>query len=189
MGKFRIYIKSKNFVWTRGRIILFVLIFTILIFGFENFLLKNIDDNVLNKTVGFIMILSFVLGLINNFFREELKGELSGYIIFSDEEIQIDKKTYHLNEIRSIKFEGYDFLDKIVLYNFPNGMFSIGVDNTLSIILNSGEVISVNFQKNYENELRKVKKQLTNYLDKNKLTKQNYIDTLDVNENIFHKIF
>ena len=181
--KFRIYEKSKNFVWTRGRIILYVLIFTLLIFGIENLSLKNIEDNLVNKTVGALMILSFLSGIINNFFREELKGKLTGIIIFSDDNIQIEQKTYLLNEIRLIKIEGYDYLDRIILYNFPNGMFSMGVDNTLTIILNSGEVIKVNFQRNYDYEMRKINKQLAHYLNEKKLIKENYINLL--NETFF----
>ena len=179
MGKFRIYIKSEKFVWTRGRIILYVLIFTLIIFGIEGLFVKKIENNIINKAVGIIMILSFILGIINNFFREELKGKLTGYIFFRDEEIQIDKKTFSLDKIRLIKFEGYDFLDKIILKNFPFGMFSMGINNKLIIILNSGEVITTNFQRNNETEMRKINEQLTNYLNKKKLNKQNYIDIIN----------
>ena len=178
MEKFRIYIKSDKFVWTRSRIILSVLISTLLAFGLEDLIFKEIQDNFINKIIMILMILSFGLGIINNFLKEELKGSLSGHIIFFNDKIQIANKTYLLTDIRLIKFEGYDYKDRIILSNFPSGMFSSGVDNTLIIILNSGQKVLTNFQRNSINDMRRIRKQAAIYMNQGKLIKQNYIDLI-----------
>ena len=174
VAKFRIYLKSNKIVWTRSRIILSVLLSTLLIFGLEKMILGEIKDNQTNEIIGYVMLISFALGIVNNFFREELKGKLTGHIIFFDEKIQISEKVYLLSEIKLIQIEGYDYFDRLILYNFPSGMFSSGVNNTLTIFLYDGNIITTNFQKNYEDEMRKINKQLTIYKNEGKLKLQSY---------------
>ena len=137
----------------------------------------------MNKVLFYLLLLFFSLGLINVFFKEELKGELSGEIIFTNEKIQIADKTFILDDIRLIKFSGFDYVDQPIIYNFPDGLFSNGVNNKLVIILHSGAVISTRFQRKYPNEMRKISKQLAYYYNSKKIIKQNYLDTL--NERIF----
>lgn len=183
MGKFRIYKKSERFVWTRSRIILAIILLILLIFGIEGFAVGEIRNNLFNKIVGYLMCFVFFAGIINNLFREELKGELDGTIIFENEKIQIGQEIFPIDEIRLIKFNGYDYVDMLITVNFPDGLFSNGVDNKLIIIFHSGKVITTAFQRNYETEMRKIIKELTHYYNEKKMIKENYLNT--INERIF----
>jgi hypothetical protein len=115
--------------------------------------------------------------------REELKGKLQGNIIFEKEKITIENNVYSLREIRLIKFYGYDYADMVITNNFPDGLFSNGVNNNLTIILNSGIIITVDFQRNHESDMRKIIHELNYYYKEGKMIKENYLNT--INEKIF----
>lgn len=183
VGKYRIYRKSEKFVWTRSRIILTIILSTLLIYEIEYLIKGALEDNLLNKIIGYLMFLSFFAGIINNLFKEQLEGKLEGLIIFENDNIKIDQETIYLGEIRLIKFNGFDYVDMLIIHNFPDGLFSNGVNNRVTIIFNSGKVITINFQRNYESEMRKIIKELTHYYNEKKMIKENYFDT--INERIF----
>ena len=183
MGKYRIYRKSEKFVWTRSRIILTIILSTLVIFGIEYLIEGNLRNNLFNKIIGYLMCIAFFAGIINNLFREQLKGKLEGLIVFENDIIKINQKTIYLDEIRLIKFNGFDYVDKLITHNFPDGLFSNGVNNRVTIIFNSGKVITTDFQRNYESEMKKIINELTHYYNEKKMTKENYLNT--VNERIF----
>lgn len=184
MGKYRIYKKSEKFVWTRARILLGLICVIALIYGVQYLVSKDIVFNLFNKALFVLLCLCLALGLINNFLREELKGKLQGNIIFEKEKITIENIEYCLTDIRLIKFYGYDYVDMVIANNFPDSLFSSGVNNNLTIILDSGIIISTNFQRNHESDMRKIIFQLNYYYEEGKMIKENYLKT--INEKTFY---
>lgn len=54
-----------------------------------------------------------ILGIINTFRREQLKGKLEGEIVLDFESITVEERKIKLKEIRLIKFELCDYQDKL----------------------------------------------------------------------------
>lgn len=160
-----------------------IILSTLLIYVIEYLIVGELGDTLLNKIIGYLMCLAMFAGLINNLFKEQLKGKLEGLIIFENDNIKIDQETIYLDEIRLIKFTGVDYVDMLITHNFPDGLFSNGVNNRVTIIFNSGKVKTTYFQRNYQSEMRKIIKELTHYYNEKKMIKENYLNT--INEIIF----
>ncbi len=179
MGQFSIYKKSEKLVWTRSRIILAALFFSLLIFDIEYLCYGEFKKNNFNYFIGGIMYVAFIAGMINNFFEEQLKGHLEGKIFFELDHIRIGDRVISLETINFIEFMLGDYKGMIITHNFPYGMFSAGVSNRVSLVLQSGEEITVIFQRNYETEMRKIIYQLMHYREKEKMTEKNYFYTIN----------
>ncbi len=115
--------------------------------------------------------------MINSLLRQQLKGKLEGEIIFDYEEIIIGEESYNLADIRLIKIDIRNYKGQLISSDAGFWeMFSNGVNNELTVILNSGQVIKCNFQLNYEREIIRANKELRNYVDEGKLLKKNYFE-------------
>ena len=173
MKSFRVFIKSEKFVFTRARVS-FWLFCLILIIGVY---IEKKEFKTLNEIVKYTSISLIIFGVINSFFKRQLKGKLKGNLIFNSDNITINDKIYPLEEIKSIKINLNDYKGQyigsinpaIFLENFSNG-----VNNEIIITLNTKEILKIYFQRETENEMISIHKFLRNYLDEGKLSRKNY---------------
>ncbi|MNY25261.1 hypothetical protein D3C86_1590320 [compost metagenome] len=148
-----------------------------MIFSIKVYLIGKTESDTVEKIFGFIMIVLMVLGLINSLLREQLNGKLNGEIIFDYEKIVIGEDNYYLADIRQITIDIRNYKGQLISSDAGFWeMFSNGINNELTMILNSEEVIKCYFQINYKREIVKANKELRNYVDEGKLLKKNYFE-------------
>ncbi len=170
---FEIFIKADKFIFTKARIS-FWLFSLVLVLGIYT---EKKDFKILDNIVKYSSISLLIFGVINSFFRRQLKGKLKGNLIFNPDNITINSKVYTLADIKSIKINLDDYKGQYIGSSRPTVFlenFSSGVNNEIIIIFNTGAIIKINFQRKTENEIMSVHGSLRNYLDKGKLTRKNY---------------
>ena len=182
MTQFKIYTKSKKFVWTRKRILFGIFIVSFIIVAIKGYLLPNFEykSDKIAQIVGFIGISALFVGIINSFFPEEPKGDLNGNLIFDYSKIIMNNKNYDLTDIKSIKISTATFKGQF----FPKGYsafsdnISNGINNEVKILLNSGDEVKCNFEIDSERKIFLITDVLKNYVDEGNLTLENFLDII-----------
>lgn len=170
MNKFAIFKKNKNFYWSVNKIY-YSTLFSILGLGY---ILQEIF-----KPMGVIFQwLAIIVMLIGLFFKlrcstqiEPLRGKLEGYLVFEKDSININGKSYLLDEINKIKLTNDDYLGKIIHTSKGNigPALSNGTNNSIIIFLKSKETIQFLFELINSNDFQNVRKTLIEYYLKGKI--------------------
>ena len=175
MKTFKIFVKSEKFFWSRSRIIGIFILILFAIFIFKVYVIGKTENDIIEKISGFSICILMFLGLINSLRKQQIPGKLEGILKLETDGVTIGNKKYLLEEIRLIKFQLNDYIGKQVSANVGLWeIFSIGIDNKIILILNTGETIVTNFQRQAENELMWNFKELNKYYEEGKMIKKNY---------------
>ena len=175
MKTFKIFVKSEKFFWSRSRIIGISFLILFAIFIFKVYVIGKTENDIIEKISGFSICILMFLGLINSLRKQQIPGKLEGILKLETDGVTIGNKKYLLEEIRLIKFQLNDYIGKQVSANVGLWeIFSIGIDNKIILILNTGETIVTNFQRQAENELMWNFKELNKYYEEGKMIKKNY---------------
>ena len=175
MNSFKIYKKPQKYVWTRSRVIFISFAIVFLIFIIKVGFIGKTDSDIIEKIFGYLSITLMVAGLINSFFREQLKGTLDGLLKFENDGITIEERKFQLDDIRLIKIQITDYAGKqISTIPMIWEMYSSGVQNKVVIILNTGEVQTCYFQLQGENHLMRASDEVYAYYSAGKMLTENY---------------
>ena len=112
MNSFKIYKKPQKYVWSRSRVIFISFAIVFLIFIIKVGFIGKTDSDIIEKIFGYLSITLMVAGLINSFFREQLKGTLDGLLKFENDGITIEERKFQLDDIRLIKIQITDYAGK-----------------------------------------------------------------------------
>ncbi len=180
MTEFRIYTESNKLVWTRKRILFGIFIITFGIITAKIYLPKNfefINDNVA-QIIGYIGVAALFLSLVNSFFPEQLKGKFEGNLVLDFSKVVIKNNNYNLTDIKSIIITTGTSKGQFLPQGYAafSDNISNGVNNELQLILNSGEIVKCNFEIDYERKMFQATNELKNYVDKGKLSNENFIE-------------
>ncbi|RLJ31760.1 hypothetical protein CLU97_1199 [Chryseobacterium sp. 7] len=181
---FNIYNPSKNFVWTRSRIIWVLMIFSLVSIFFVLNILKIPEKQIpqwLGCSIFTPMILGFLVYMINIWFPEELKGKIDGKLIFEIDKITINNEILFTKDIKRIQISISDYKKKFIRYNQFDGAFSQGCKNELIIILLNNQKKSCFFQIQQPKETLQMVNQLDHYTKMGLLTKEEENNILNYN--------
>ncbi|WP_265131364.1 hypothetical protein [Chryseobacterium oranimense] len=179
---FNIYIPSKNFVWTRSRIILILMAISFVSIFFLVYILKIPEKQIprwLGLSISAPMLIGFLGYLINMWFPEELKGKIEGKLIFEKEKITIDNEVFLIKDLKYIEIIQNDHKGRYISRNAFDGMFSQGCNNILKIRLLNNLEKKCFFQINHPRELLQISNQLNFYIENGLLTKEARNTTLN----------
>lgn len=189
MNSFRIFRPDNKFYWTNNRII-----YTIIIVGIVPAIIECIitfDDRITNpiSLIGiFVTAVSFMLGIFIGFFGysryEPLLGVFKGEIVFSNDAITVEGNTFLIEDVQTIFISNFDYKGRIEInprdrLNF-NGKMSQGINNSVSLRLNSGDIITCNFQQEGQFNMENIRHQLIHYNKLGKLDMVNLNEILDI---------
>lgn len=172
---FNIYIPSKNFVWTRSRIIWTLVIIPVISMFFILYILKIPEKQIpswLAWTIFAPLFIGFSGYLVNIWLTEELKGEMAGQLIFEMDKITINNEILAINDIKRIQISINDYKGKLILNNQFDGIFSHGCKNKLIITLLNNQNKSCFFQLKQPKEMVQMVNQLNYYTKLGLLTKE-----------------
>jgi len=128
--------------------------------------------NYIMYVVYFITAFSIVMYFLKFPLTRTLNGQFIGELELSADKIRITENIFPLGEINSIDFDVKDFEGDVnLLERGFNPMQSRGVDNALTIDLNSGASIKVYFLQRNEDELLRNRELLIfiSYFEKGKI--------------------
>jgi len=116
--------------------------------------------------------------------RQSLNGHLNEEVKFRENEIQVDKLTYQLSDIKKLDFSILDYYDKL---EYPvagdlNPARSNGVNNLCEFTFLDGQKMEVHFQIMYEGQFLKMRELLIHYYAHNKVHFLNLIEYLGINK-------
>jgi hypothetical protein len=185
--EFKIF--EKQFVWTRTNIINFSILLLVLIILFISLIMKIEKSTHLT----FLLITVFAFYLIGiclkfmNFNRiQQLKGKLTGKLIFEKDYIQINENKISLENIKKIEIIGVDWVglrntNYLLSYNYENGL-SNGIENYLLIEYNNNTNQKIQFQQNDACEFEEIEEVIKHYYTNNKIGYLNCVDILCLSE-------
>lgn len=183
MQQFSIFKKTTKFYWTKNRIIYSILFvcFSISIikqkiFGVE----PNGFDAIFLGSAIIVLFGSLFVKLLGFTKPDSLRGELDGFITFNRNEIIIDKNIINLSDIVKIEITNEDYYGKLKSSSKGdfNSSLSNGVDNKLTVELNSGLKETVNYELYNANDFQKIRKELINYYRNGKIDFENLANVL-----------
>ena len=174
MVKFALYKKSTKFSFGINTII-YLIIFCALGIGYLGQKFLNLENNLFERIFQVIAISGLFIALIVKFIGfskiEKIDGTFYGYLIFKENSIEVNDKSYDLAEIKRIEISNDDYNGKLV--NVASGNFgpalSNGTNNHIIIFLNSGETKKFNFQLINSNDFQKLRTEFINYHVKSKV--------------------
>ncbi len=185
--EFKIF--EKQFVWTRTNIINFSILFLVLIILFISLIIKIEKSTHLT----FLLITVFAFYLIGIFLKfmnfnrvQQLKGKLTGNLIFEKDYIQINENKISLENIKKIEITGVDWVglrntNYLLSYNYENGV-SNGIENYLLIEYNNNTNQKIQFQQNDACEFDEIQEIIKHYYINNKIDYLNCVDILCMSE-------
>lgn len=134
---------------------------------------------VLLLLVVIIFIPLVFLSSIFNFFRYEiLNGELNQNLKFTTEGIMIDEKLFHINSIKKIEIESFDYKGRSINHKRAfKARKSQGTRNKLKIIFENQTTKELFFQQTTKNQIFKDKYILIEYCN---LDKMHYLNLLEI---------
>ena len=148
-------------------------------------IVKSENITIFDKLLLLIMFLGFVGTIIYGISKYNkfvtLKGELNSDLEFKNDRIIINEKEYLIDVIQKIEINAFDYKGAYSGFRNFDGTLSNGVDNKLKIYVNANEKIQINFQQNFDNEIRKEKDILINYCNAGKFNYLNLLDILGIN--------
>ena len=116
---------------------------------------------------------------INKF--EYIQGEFKGELEFGYDEIIMADKAINLDEISKINLTAFDYKGWWTYASFRanigDAYKSNGTGNILEVILKNGEIIKINFEQQFDGEIRNDINALINYCNNGKLY---YITIIDI---------
>ena len=183
--KYKIITKKKKFYWTVNSVFFTIITITTLPVFIKLNILKSENVTILDKSLLSIMLVTFFVTIIigiskfNKFVT--LKGELNSDLELKNDRIIINEKEYLLNIIQKIEISAFDFKGAYSGYRNFDGTLSNGVDNKMVIYLVDNNKIELNFQQNFENEIRNESKILIDYCNQGKLHYLNLLEILGIN--------
>jgi len=183
--KYKIITKKKKFYWTVNSVFFTIITITTLPVFIKLNILKSENVTILDKSLLSIMLVTFFVTIIigiskfNKFVT--LKGELNSDLELKNDKIIINEKEYLLNIIQKIEISAFDFKGAYSGYRNFDGTLSNGVDNKMVIYLVDNNKIELNFQQNFENEIRNESKILIDYCNQGKLHYLNLLEILGIN--------
>ncbi|MBP6183163.1 hypothetical protein [Flavobacterium sp.] len=141
----------------------------------------------------FLLITVFAFYLIGIFLKfmnfnrvQQLKGKLTGNLIFEKDYIQINENKISLENIKKIEITGVDWVglrntNYLLSYNYENGV-SNGIENYLLIEYNNNTNQKIQFQQNDACEFDEIQEIIKHYYINNKIDYLNCVDILCMSE-------
>ena len=179
MTTFKIFTASEKFVWTRKGILFGIFLLSSALLMFKVYVIRDSDffNDSLAQVFGFISVVAIILGLLNSFFPEELKGKLNGELILDYSKIKINDKVYELNDIQSIKINTGPFNGQLIWgYNAFSEKVSNGIYNDFTIKLKSGKEEKYYFQIDHKRKMLEATGELKKYVDEGLLSYENFVE-------------
>ena len=150
--------------------------------------LKYFPNSWLVYYSGYMVMASFgvavPIGIILNFRREPLNGQLIASLEFNKKKIITAEKSYDLEDITKIEFTLYDYD-----YMWEYSHFFVlepkrlnGTKNTLHIRLKNGNTVEVLFQRVRENDILDIKEELICYYQMSKIHWLHLIELLKIDD-------
>lgn len=148
-------------------------------------------DNYFAYTIFFSLLLFIVLFIpliflssIFNFFRyEKLNGELNLNLKFTAEGIMIDEKLFHINSIKKIEIESFDYKGRSINHKRAfKARKSLGTRNKLKIVLNNKTTKELFFQQTTKNQIFRDKYILIEYCNLDKIHYLNLLEILKISD-------
>lgn len=183
MKAFKIF--ERNFVWTRTIIINSIILVLVLIILFISLILK-IEKSSLLFTLSILIFASYLIGVIlklGNINRiQQLKGKITGELIFTEEYIKVNEMIIILDDINKIEISEVDWYglrksNYLLDYNYEGGL-SNGVDNLLKIEYRNNTKQKIQFQKLSACEFKEIEEIIKKYYINNKIGYLNCVDIL-----------
>lgn len=185
--EFKIF--EKQFVWTRTNIINFSILLLVLIILFISLIMKiekSTHLTFLLLTVFAFYLIGICLKFINFNRVQQLKGKITGKLIFEKDYIQINENKISLENIKKIEITGVDWVglrntNYLLSYNYENGV-SNGIENYLLIEYNNNTNQKIQFQQNDACEFDEIQEIIKHYYINNKIDYLNCVDILCLSE-------
>ncbi len=172
MKKLNLYIKPQKFYWTRTRIVEVVLLFFILIYIVNYYLLKNdtLSKYIIYSGCGFFILATIIKLLTMGTYRTIYGKLIKNGIILEIDKITVQNQVFQLNEIKSVDFILNDYYGFFIyeIYGFEPSL-SNGLDNMILITLNNGENYKYYFQRELPYEFYTTKSLFAHYYKEGKL--------------------
>ncbi len=185
---FEIFIPDKKFNLTNNKVIYGVFVLGFIPGLFELFVLQHKETGLFSLITIIFSISSFVTGNILNFFGffkyRPLRGILEGKIVFENDRIIVNGKTYKISELKKVTFSKHrDYVGRKDVYsrNNFNWRLSQGVDNCIELYLER-KVKVIHFLLIYDYHLRDIQEQLICYYKQGKLDWLNLSDVLGISD-------
>ena len=185
---FKIFKKTEGFIWSVN-LTLFLAFFLsggvacIYIVAFENHSALFLD--ILSGLGAISCIAALVFKLLQGFIYKTLQGTFEGKLVLDRQQITVGERVLPLTEIDRIEIDAHDYLgmDEVMpaKANF-NPRLSNGVDNVIKIWRTDGEAIQVNFQQKNWLHIMSAKPILLVYCAQQKLSFQNLIELLQIED-------
>lgn len=183
MQRFNIYKKSKKFHWS-NTLIIACLIFALYIISIlkQNFFdpEEGLFDEIIMKLMLGLFFIGFILKTIGLVKPNVSNEEPSGFLEFYKDSIIVDSEKYEIDEIKSIEISNNDYYGKLDGGKGFQSSLSNGIDNQITLILNSGTRKSYNFELYNEYDMGKVEEELVSYYAKGKIKFPELVEILKI---------
>lgn len=182
---YKIFTKSPKKYLTLENIFLGIMT-TLMIVGhfliLNNYFANMVFFSLLLLIVVFIPLV-FLSSIFNFFQYEKLNGELNQNLKFTTEGIMIDEELFHINSIKKIEIESFDYKGRSINHKRAfKARKSLGTRNKLKIVLNNKTTIELFFQQINKNQIFKDKFILIKYSNLDKLHYLNLLDILKISD-------
>ena len=121
----------------------------------------------------------FCRNKVFSFLRRKETFYLDGELVFLDDSIVINEKMLIINSIESLYFRLFDdYIGKVTV----NGGVSAGYGNVVDIVTTDGKNCIVHFQLTRRYQIRDIREQLIIYYKAGRLSFENLIDILGIED-------
>lgn len=140
----------------------------------------------LYKASGLLFLLIFCYIVFKSYNQQEnLRGEVSGTLELLSTKILVNGRVIKLTDMEKLSIQIQDFEGKRddLLIASPTSSISNGYNNLLTIRLLSNDEIQINFAQQYENQFKRINKEvLTDYYKAGVLSFNNLLEILQLDD-------
>ena len=129
----------------------------------------NLESNLFDRIFQWIVVLTFICGLVTKFRGftqiEPLRGKIDGYLIFDRQFVKVKDEVFPIETIRKIQISNDDYSEKLTGTSKGNlgPALSNGTNNFIVIFFESGQTKRFQFEMLNSNDFQNIRETLIDY--------------------------